>query len=959
MRRTVAIIITIIAMLIGLSALSNALDLAPVRSGEIKVRAREFITVSFIATGDVSESDTYIISVSADPRVLLVSALEPVPLEAGAVKKIALTFSVSGDIENGRPIPVEVALVSTRRPGISAKTEILLTAESKICAAIDGLPESVSISGRESKTIVFSLSNCGGAREIYSFEIEQEKEVLLKEVPAPVELEPGSSKILSVVFFVISDNAEFTSAIKIRVIGNGFAIAENNINIISKIPARKNQSDHYRFIPLRLNIEYETVTDRDPRTALRLMLPLFTDNGLTLKSDVWMDSNGGKLDTRRSAYEMGFGNSRLAIGDQYIPFSKMIGGETENNGWLFSRSVGNGVLSFFRGGSALKGTSFVKWNMSPATRLSIGIGRSTTKNLGAEHSRTSANSLSAEYMLSRRIKLSSEAADGRLVPDGGAPSLTGSGVRFGVNYDGNKFKLNAVAQNAGKNFTSVSFQKGTELHTDYYIGKSRIFLNAQHHTNYKSLDVYAYPFEPVAFSYANNTAGWARTFEKSQLSFAASVNSVSMDSYDISHPYHPIRARRDSLEFKTAKRFNALNVSAGIEAGRETSAGETRDFKEYDFSGNYVRNGLSLGISLAGALDFVELELGPSAVRRFSGELAYCFPNKKISMQIDWLKESNSGYYAGASDAYRTIFVLNSRLSKDDDLRFKYEITERNSHNENISTMSYSRDINVKIPYKINGSIQGVFFVDTDSNGVFDEQDKPLANVAVHLGTGYRASTDAAGYFEISDVAPAKYVLGIDRNSYPVGFSPAGGESRDVRIRSGRRLEVAISFESLGIISGNIRLDQNNYFSRKAKISLYQIRVVLLEKGEVVQETFSGRDGVFYFENVKPGGYDVALDPEWLPRGTEIFGVKKYSASFGRVAKAEYIQSEATANLVGVIDFSEMESGGRGTSVKIAPLPQPVAEADETEGNCHGMSCGNLDFTIGFREKKIEKTFEK
>ena len=74
------------------------------------------------------------------------------------------------------------------------------------------------------------------------------------------------------------------------------------------------------------------------------------------------------------------------------------------------------------------------------------------------------------------------------------------------------------------------------------------------------------------------------------------------------------------------------------------------------------------------------------------------------------------------------------------------------------------------------GRLRGRVWLDMNSNGKFDEGEKPLADVRVVTGSGRDTLTDADGYFVISDLAPGEHVIIVDEKTLPEktmpGFKP-------------------------------------------------------------------------------------------------------------------------------------------------------------------------------------------
>lgn len=875
MKRASTIAIIAISVFCGGAAFAATLELVPAFEGEKIVKAHEFVTIAFVATSHADADETFTLSVSSHPLASLISTLNPVVLSPGAPKKIALTFAISLNVEDRQSLPVEVTLASTRRPDVTARAEVVMVADAKVCAAID-LPDAVSVTGKENKTVVFALQNCGSGRENFAVNIEPGKYIVLREAPEVSPLEAGESGKLKVTFFSIKNAADYASNARISVMRNGFPITEKTIKISVRKPPPKKRDKYFQFITLRLKLEHLLRTGLRPRTAIKLTIPLVQDNDLSFKSDVWMDPDNQKLEIRHRRHEMGFRNNTLVIGNQSVPFSEMIRSSGDYEGWLYARSFGEATMSMFRGSDGTMDIRLTKWEQTVTPRLAIGMGRMSTKVYGSGPSHLAANNFSVHYTANRHLTLNSEIANSKLTGGEGIPARSGLGFRIGGNYNRKSLQLSAVLRDSHKGFAANGFQRGIELRTDYELKQSRIFMNFERRLSYRVHRIHDDPSVQVPYNHENRSLGWTRMFEGPKLSLFASINSSSLGEFNTTDPLHPEKVRKNSLTFKLGRQFEAFYLGAGIETGREKSARDSRKFREHEFSGNYNRNNMTFRVSLVRirTLDITTIESGTSTDRRLSANLGYTLPNRKVSAQIGWKKDFESSFSGESWITKRTIFRLNSRPSRRGFLRFEHETMRREGSRENTFTVSYFRNLEIKIPYKKQGSVSGAAFVDRNKNGIFDEPDKPVKNAIIRLGNRYRATTDSNGYFEIINVIPGKYNLEIDQTSYPVGLSQNDREPRVMRIKSDRRTEVNLAFHPLCRISGRVNMDKSNYFLRFSNIAPDGLRVVLSENGQAIDETFTNRDGDFYFEDVKPGMYEVMLDPEWLPRNAVIKGKK-------------------------------------------------------------------------------------
>ena len=76
------------------------------------------------------------------------------------------------------------------------------------------------------------------------------------------------------------------------------------------------------------------------------------------------------------------------------------------------------------------------------------------------------------------------------------------------------------------------------------------------------------------------------------------------------------------------------------------------------------------------------------------------------------------------------------------------------------------------------GRISGRVWLDTNENGKFDENEKPLPDIRVVTASGRDTLTDADGNFTMGDLPPGEHIFLIDEKTLPTktmaGFKPLG-----------------------------------------------------------------------------------------------------------------------------------------------------------------------------------------
>ena len=85
------------------------------------------------------------------------------------------------------------------------------------------------------------------------------------------------------------------------------------------------------------------------------------------------------------------------------------------------------------------------------------------------------------------------------------------------------------------------------------------------------------------------------------------------------------------------------------------------------------------------------------------------------------------------------------------------------------------------------GQVSGTIWLDENDNGIFDKNEKPLADIRLLAGNGKDTLTDAEGSFSMGDLPPGEYALFIDEKTLPANTKPTT-ESTTVKIIAGQRV---------------------------------------------------------------------------------------------------------------------------------------------------------------------------
>ena len=125
----------------------------------------------------------------------------------------------------------------------------------------------------------------------------------------------------------------------------------------------------------------------------------------------------------------------------------------------------------------------------------------------------------------------------------------------------------------------------------------------------------------------------------------------------------------------------------------------------------------------------------------------------------------------------------------------------------------------------------------------------------------------------------------LEPTSYPVGLEPdAPGFTLHAAMRKTETRDVPM--HAVARLHGRVSVQNNDYFDQRAPFSPSQLRILLMQHGAQVQETFTDHEGAYYFENLTPGEYEIALDLDWLPSRVTVLGADRHAVAGDAVFSA-------------------------------------------------------------------------
>lgn len=197
-------------------------------------------------------------------------------------------------------------------------------------------------------------------------------------------------------------------------------------------------------------------------------------------------------------------------------------------------------------------------------------------------------------------------------------------------------------------------------------------------------------------------------------------------------------------------------------------------------------------------------------------------------------------------------------ISIDHDIDFyKKESTE------NRTSLTATKVINLGTPLeKVSNDIpvnsyivQGKVFLDRNGNGIYDSNDTPLEGVGVVIDNT-EFITDKYGNYLGDGVAYDEVInIDINRKTMDPMYKNTNGALK-VKPRKSATLKLDIPVEVVSMVTGNIWNTEG--FTEREFIQNISMTTIRLEKnGKLYKEIDPEFDGLFFFEDIAPGKYDM------------------------------------------------------------------------------------------------------
>ncbi|MBN1888836.1 MAG: carboxypeptidase regulatory-like domain-containing protein [Thermoflexales bacterium] len=158
------------------------------------------------------------------------------------------------------------------------------------------------------------------------------------------------------------------------------------------------------------------------------------------------------------------------------------------------------------------------------------------------------------------------------------------------------------------------------------------------------------------------------------------------------------------------------------------------------------------------------------------------------------------------------------------------------------------------------GSVSGVAFNDTNSNGTQDGGESGIAGVTIQLRQGSSTlattSTNSNGNYSFSGVTPGNYSVRAGR---PAGFINTTPDELAIFIAAGGSAQASFGYQQQGTISGVAFNDSNGNGSQDSgEAGIGGVLVTLnTVTGTLVATMTTGSDGSYLFSGITPGSYEI------------------------------------------------------------------------------------------------------
>lgn len=206
--------------------------------------------------------------------------------------------------------------------------------------------------------------------------------------------------------------------------------------------------------------------------------------------------------------------------------------------------------------------------------------------------------------------------------------------------------------------------------------------------------------------------------------------------------------------------------------------------------------------------------------------------------------------------------------------------------------------------------IHGKVFLDKNGNGVYDKKvDIPLEGVGVLINNQEFFSDKYGNYLGNNSIVDELITLDVNRKTIDPMYKNSKGALK-IKARNSNSLNVDIPIEVVSMLTGNIWNTED--FTEREFIQNVVMTSIQLEKdGKVYKEIDPEFDGLFFFDDIPPGKYNMKFiylgqdNVKFLPENIEV-NVKLQNPDEGEYFEGldtKMVREEGVENAENIINY--------------------------------------------------------
>jgi hypothetical protein len=181
--------------------------------------------------------------------------------------------------------------------------------------------------------------------------------------------------------------------------------------------------------------------------------------------------------------------------------------------------------------------------------------------------------------------------------------------------------------------------------------------------------------------------------------------------------------------------------------------------------------------------------------------------------------------------------------------------------------------------------VQGRVFYDLNGNGVDDTGEPGVGGETVQLNEKQSVETDTSGRFQFS-AKEGEYNIVLVTEDLGVRLRASTVTQQKVSVYPHKNTNVSFGVSDFGFISGHVFNDLS--LSGVAPASNIQgvsgVKIILRSRNIIIAELKTPGNGIYEFQNLRPGNYTLEIDASTLPANFRL------PAQISREIKVEAVQ---------------------------------------------------------------------